>query len=317
VNLTGPGSILLGAVNMVKSHIDPNTGTVTYPALEPADIVAGEVGLFIYDGSNFQYLGIAASKAVLVVSNSGSGNTYTATPVPAFQSYDQGVIYLFQFTQTNPGPSSAAVAVNISGLGNRNVVKNGAVSLQQNDIGADQIVPLIYDGTNFQVLGPLATVAPVAGPGSTNPILAAPATIVAAQNVNGSTLTALTTSTPASIALTAPAFGGPFRLQVSWFCALDNSAPAHPAQIDIDIFDGAASWAQGGTTLPTGDTGTASGSGLSPGTYADAVAVTITIRAVAKRADGGGGLGANVKAGGNSVAGAIPSTVSAAFIPCN
>ena len=325
VNLTSsaPSNPLLGAIPLVKTAIDINTpGSASLVALEPGDIGAGQIGLFIYNGTQFQFLGTVNSKGVLVLSNGDSGSTYTATPVPALAQYDQGIIYLFQFTQTNPGPTTSPVEVNISGLGNVAVVKSATAGLQQNDIAADQIVPCIYDGTNFQVLGPLAYAAPAAGPGSTpvGPpigILNTPATINSGNFATGS-LTALNT-TPSSLALTAPAAGGPFRLLVSWYCAIDNSLPTHDVQVDFEIADSLGNiWAQGSATIPAGEYGGAQGGGISPGTvYADAAAVTLTLKAVVQRATGSGLPGANVVGGGTSKAGGIQSVISAIFVPAN
>jgi hypothetical protein len=287
----------LGAVSLVK-----NGST----SLAPGDILTGQIGLFIYDGSNFQFLGAIQPASVLTVSTGGSGSTYTATPSPAFASYQQNTIYLFKFTQTNPG---TPVNVNISGLGNVPVVKDGTVALEQGDIQAAQILALVYDGANFQILGPVTFAAPAGGPGQTNPIINPVATITSGNLATGGTLTALVTS-PASLALKAPAGGGPFRLLVEWFCAIDASGASGTARCDFEISDGTNKWAAQTVTIPAGEKGGAGKSGISPGAaYADGATVTITLTAVASHGPTVGG--------GNSAAGGIPSTISAVFIPCN
>lgn len=76
-------------------------------------------------------------------------NTYTASATPALLSYTAGKHYFVQFTNANTG----ACTLNINGLGAKNIFKVVSSPLALGDIPANNIVEMIYDGTNFQTLG--------------------------------------------------------------------------------------------------------------------------------------------------------------------
>lgn len=76
-------------------------------------------------------------------------DTITATTTPAFTAYKAGMFFSFVAAGANTG----AVTLNINGLGAKAVTKNGATPLAAGDIPSASAVSLIYDGTQFQVLG--------------------------------------------------------------------------------------------------------------------------------------------------------------------
>lgn len=85
--------------------------------------------------------------------DSGSANVYVITPSPALTAYTTGQVVTFQATNANTGAST----INISGLGVKSIKKDGASALIGNEILANQIIVLQYDGTNFQLLSALNT----------------------------------------------------------------------------------------------------------------------------------------------------------------
>jgi len=84
----------------------------------------------------------------LVVTASGT-DTYTATPSPAISAYATNQKFYVKFTNANTG----AATLNLSSLGAKDIKKGGTDALEAGDIGAGQIVGLMYDGTNLQMLG--------------------------------------------------------------------------------------------------------------------------------------------------------------------
>lgn len=86
----------------------------------------------------------------------GTLGNYTVAPVPAFltsaSAYQFGRIYAFKVPHTNTG----AATLNVNGLGSKNITKNGTVALAAGDLVVNQLVLVMYDGTQFQLLNPTA-----------------------------------------------------------------------------------------------------------------------------------------------------------------
>lgn len=76
-------------------------------------------------------------------------DTYVATPDPALSVYVNDQKVYIKFTNANTG----AATINLNGLGAKSIKKSGGTDLAAGDISANQILCLVYDGTNFQVVG--------------------------------------------------------------------------------------------------------------------------------------------------------------------
>jgi len=74
-------------------------------------------------------------------------NTYVDSLVPALTAYQTGQVFWMKFTNGNTGAST----LNLNGLGAIALVKNVSTALASGDIPAGIILPVMYDGTNFQV----------------------------------------------------------------------------------------------------------------------------------------------------------------------
>lgn len=85
--------------------------------------------------------------------DTGTANNYVITLVPAPTSYENGVQYIFKATYANTGTST----LNVNSLGAKTIKKNGTDDLLANDIIADQMITVIYDGTNFQMISVTAS----------------------------------------------------------------------------------------------------------------------------------------------------------------
>ena len=111
----------------------------------------------------------------------GAANAYTVTLSPTSpgvnQAYRTGVCYAFIANAPNTGATTVAV----DGLAAKAVTKFGTVPLVANDIVANQMCVVVYDGTRFQLLNPGFNVGPVNfSPGTNRQFLrtnATPATV--------------------------------------------------------------------------------------------------------------------------------------------
>jgi hypothetical protein len=80
-------------------------------------------------------------------------DTITATVSPALTAYASGQMFAFVAANTNTG----AVTINISSLGAKAITKNGNTALSAGDLTANYLFVVVYDGTQFQVVGVSAT----------------------------------------------------------------------------------------------------------------------------------------------------------------
>lgn len=104
-----------------------------------------------YDGSSntkVWKLSVCFDYSSFAVTASGT-DTYAATLNPAISAYTTNQKIFIKFTNANTGPAT----LNLNSLGAKNIKKSGSSALASGDIAAGQILSLIYDGTNFQLIG--------------------------------------------------------------------------------------------------------------------------------------------------------------------
>ncbi len=99
---------------------------------------------------------------VYVATVAGTADAITLTPSPAITAYAAGQLFAFIASGANTG----ATTVNVSGLGAKSVTKAGTTALAANNILANALVEIRYDGTQFQLLTVKATNADVSGLGT-------------------------------------------------------------------------------------------------------------------------------------------------------
>lgn len=113
------------------------------------------------------YVNPATLPSVLVSDykvDTGSANAYAIAPSPAIVAYTVGQVFTFKAANSNSGAST----LNVNGLGAKNILKlNGATALASGDIASGQVVVVEYDGTEFQLLSPVAN-APLTAAYTTN-----------------------------------------------------------------------------------------------------------------------------------------------------
>jgi hypothetical protein len=87
--------------------------------------------------------------AGIYAADAGASDAYAITPTPAPSSYVAGMVFNFKANTANTG----AATLNVNGLGAKTIKKNVSADLDTGDISAGQIVTVVYDGTNFQLIG--------------------------------------------------------------------------------------------------------------------------------------------------------------------
>lgn len=78
--------------------------------------------------------------------DTGSADAYVIAPAPAITAYEAGQAFHFFAVNANTGAST----LNVNGLGAKAIQRIG-VALSSDDIGAGDLVHVIYDGTQFQL----------------------------------------------------------------------------------------------------------------------------------------------------------------------
>ena len=130
--------------------------------LAPQDnyIKAAQIIGVIYDGTNLQIFSVSGKPSVSQTGEeiygvpNGGTDTYAITVAPAPTAYVAGMVFRFKADVANAG----AATLNVNSLGAVAIVKNFNTVLSDNDIIAGQLVEVEYDGTNFQMLSPIANV---------------------------------------------------------------------------------------------------------------------------------------------------------------
>jgi len=115
---------------------------------------------------SFKFTGLSAGSAatdsanIAQVQNSfgsfltvAGTDTITATVSPSLTAYAAGQMFAFVAANTNTG----AVTINISSLGAKAITKTGNTALVSSDLIANYLYIIVYDGTQFQVVGVSST----------------------------------------------------------------------------------------------------------------------------------------------------------------
>jgi len=87
-------------------------------------------------------------QAFSYAADSGTANAYAVTLSPA-PTIVAGSLVVMKVAHTNTGASTIAV----NGAGTKAITKNGTTALVGGELNAGQIVPLVYDGTQYQIVG--------------------------------------------------------------------------------------------------------------------------------------------------------------------
>jgi hypothetical protein len=89
--------------------------------------------------------------SAIYAADASSTDTYVITLSPVPDAYTNGMLILFKANTANTG----ACTINVNGLGAKSIKKGGGAATDpgNGDIAAGQIMAIVYDGTNFQIIG--------------------------------------------------------------------------------------------------------------------------------------------------------------------
>jgi hypothetical protein len=149
---TGAATINVNALG--AKDIRRNNGLV----LADGDIQAGQFVTLVYNGTYFEMQSpigrpqISQNGSEVYAADSVGTDAYAITLSPAPTAYVTGQVFRFKAGTANTG----AATLNVNSLGAKTIVKNFNATLANNDILANQIVEVVYDGTNLQLLSPIS-----------------------------------------------------------------------------------------------------------------------------------------------------------------
>lgn len=150
-----------GATTINVSGLGPvPVRRTTGAALSANDLPANGIILIAYDGVQFQLLSVPGSLQYppatqlwhYGVDTSSAANQITVSVDNLVTAYLAGLPISVKVANSN----SAATQVNVNGIGNVNVTRGSGTPLSANDVQSGYIALLNYDGTEFQLLNPLA-----------------------------------------------------------------------------------------------------------------------------------------------------------------
>jgi len=101
------------------------------------------------DSANYGQLQTAVQNSTGSFLTVSGTDTITATVTPSLTAYAVGQTFKFIAAATNTG----AVTINISALGAKSIVKNGSTALAAGELVSGAMYQIVYDGTNFQLIG--------------------------------------------------------------------------------------------------------------------------------------------------------------------
>jgi hypothetical protein len=97
---------------------------------------------------------VSANDIVSYAADSVGTDSYAITPSPAITAYAAGQMFRFKANTANTG----ACTLNVNGLGAKTIKKDVSTDLATGDILANQIVTVVYDGTNMQLVSVISGV---------------------------------------------------------------------------------------------------------------------------------------------------------------
>lgn len=151
---TNPGiSILATAAQINAGTATEIFNAVTYPLeVTPDQLLISNYGVRLPTVNEKTSLTALAQAILPYAADAQASDTYVITLSPAPTAYTAGMTISFKANTANTG----AATLNVNSLGAKTIVKNYNVTLANNDIKANQIIEVVYDGTNFQMISPIS-----------------------------------------------------------------------------------------------------------------------------------------------------------------
>jgi len=125
------------------------------PTLTNERVVQAGPGMIVTDEGADRHV-VFTSFLPYVEDTSLEANAFTVELDPAPESYYTGLAFSMKAANTATGPSTVSVGV----LGVKSLKKTNGLDIAAGDIAADQVVVVLYDGTNFLLLTERVTTTP-------------------------------------------------------------------------------------------------------------------------------------------------------------
>lgn len=119
--------------------------------LENNALVGNNTDIAVGTGNTFVTQTGLQHNAEKYAADAGANDTYVITLSPVPTSYTAGMVVHFKANTANTG----ACTLNVNSLGAKTIKRDVSVDLDTGDILANQLVTVIYDGTNFQMISPI------------------------------------------------------------------------------------------------------------------------------------------------------------------
>lgn len=125
------------------------TGNVAVSDVLPIDDISAAATKRVQVGS---VLAMVQNGQISYAADAGSTDAYAITLAPAIATYTVGMVINFKANTANTNACTLAV----NGLSAITIKKKVTTDLATNDILANQLVSVIYDGVNFQLVSPIS-----------------------------------------------------------------------------------------------------------------------------------------------------------------
>ena len=129
---------------------------VVADSLEAIADVMGEILKFVESNEDEINNRISVDSSEIYGADSVGTDAYAVTLSPVPSSYTTGMVVNFKAGTANTG----ACSLNVNSLGAKSIKLADGSDPSNNDIIVGQIVTVVYDGTNFQMLSPIANLPP-------------------------------------------------------------------------------------------------------------------------------------------------------------
>lgn len=99
---------------------------------------------------------VATQNPLKTFTDTGAANAYVVTPNPAWASYVTGADLYVKIGAGNTN-TTGVPAINVSALGSKNILNEDGSTPEANTLIAGQLYHLVYDGTQFEIIGTKAS----------------------------------------------------------------------------------------------------------------------------------------------------------------
>lgn len=130
----------------------PPIDTSTMTAGEVAALPGNNTGIAVGAGNKYVTQTGLQHSAEQYAADAGASDAYAITLSPVPDSLTNGMVVKFKANTVN----TTSCTLDVNSLGAKTIKKSYNVDLATGDIKAGQLVSVIYDGTNWQMLSPIA-----------------------------------------------------------------------------------------------------------------------------------------------------------------